>query len=146
MIQFDEHIFQMGWFNHQLVYIYIYTHTIFLDKKIRFVWFNLIFIFAPCILYWELCLHVDSEIFSTLAGQYTPRPNMPRPPRNRGFSSRPCQGKPIFNKPLRRPYFGGYQFQGISPDFFSEGKISFFPSPLLCSLQGYQQKYCTCWW
>ena len=23
MIQFDEHIFQMGWFNHQLVYIYI---------------------------------------------------------------------------------------------------------------------------
>ena len=24
MIQFDEHIFQMGWFNHQLVYIYIY--------------------------------------------------------------------------------------------------------------------------
>ena len=23
MIQFDEHIFQSGWFNHQLVYIYI---------------------------------------------------------------------------------------------------------------------------
>ena len=25
-LQFDEHIFQMGWFNHQLVYIYIYIY------------------------------------------------------------------------------------------------------------------------
>ena len=27
MIQFDEHIFQMGWFNDQLVYIYIYVYN-----------------------------------------------------------------------------------------------------------------------
>ena len=26
MIQFGEHIFQMGWFNYQLVYIYDYIH------------------------------------------------------------------------------------------------------------------------
>ena len=32
MIQFDEHIFQMGWFNHRLVYIYIYFF--FLDMRI----------------------------------------------------------------------------------------------------------------
>ena len=24
--QFDEHVFQMGWFNHQLVIVYIYIH------------------------------------------------------------------------------------------------------------------------
>jgi len=32
----------------------------------------------------------------------------------------------MVKKPLRRPYFWGYQFQGISPDFFRERKISFF--------------------
>ena len=26
MIQFDEHVFQMGWFNHQLVIVHIYTY------------------------------------------------------------------------------------------------------------------------
>ena len=34
MIQFDEHIFQMGWFNHQLVYISIYDYIIILFAQV----------------------------------------------------------------------------------------------------------------
>ena len=31
MIQFDEHIFQMGWFNHQLVY-WLFTSMVYKHK------------------------------------------------------------------------------------------------------------------
>ena len=27
MIQFDEHMFETGWFNHQLIYVYISIYT-----------------------------------------------------------------------------------------------------------------------
>ena len=33
MIQFDEHIFQMGWFNHQLVYYYMRVEDILLETN-----------------------------------------------------------------------------------------------------------------
>ena len=62
MIQFDEHIFQMGWFNHQPVYI----QKIFTKSDV--VFFFSMFSFEFRIMFWRGCVDVFVDMFLNVVG------------------------------------------------------------------------------